>query len=693
MIRCWRLDTPAQTMVLASFDGRLPEVVYWSAPLPGDENLDTLAAAGRIAPAGGMLDEVAEVSLTPERGRQFQGQPGLVAFDAAGVPVRTAFRFASEQDGEALVLGFRDDGTGLDWKLTATPYAESGVIALTLKIAGDGVRPVSLAAPVLPGPQASDEIVTFTGRWTGEFQMNRVPWAQGAHSTAAPGGRTSHERFPGILIPARGTTETGGEAWGLTLAHSGGHTLAAEELPDGRRQIRFGVDLSDADAADFPELTLIAARSGDGLNGVSQGFHEHVRQHVVRFPDPARPRPVHYNCWEAVYFDHKLDQLKALASRAAGLGVERFVLDDGWFGVRDDDTSGLGDWTIDRRKWPDGLTPLIDHVKAEGMEFGLWVEPEMINEDSDLYRAHPHWVLGPADQVRGRNQLVLDFRKPGPAEYIRDAIGRILSDYDIAYLKWDHNRQLPVSDPAQAAAVARLFAAIRADHPNVEIESCSSGGGRVDFEILSLTHRFWASDSNDALERVRIQRGASCFFPPEITGSHVGPRVCHTSGRVLPMEFRAAVAGTRAMGVEMDLAELSDAETEALTAAIARFKARRGLLHTGRLHRLESADPDVIAEMHVARDGSEFALFAAQMDASRQILARPLRLSGLDPAARYRVQLENPGEVTATLNRSDLSPLAKGEAVDLSGTALMQAGLQLPNAFPNTMWTVNGVRL
>ncbi|MEM8787357.1 MAG: alpha-galactosidase [Pseudomonadota bacterium] len=697
MIQCWRLDTPSQTMVLASFDRRLPAVVYWSAPLPGDEDLSALAAQTRLAPSGGMLDLVADVSVAPEQAGGFLGHP---AIHSGGSAHQSIYELEAEDSaGGRLKLDYRDGPTGTLYRVVFAADAETDVIATHAELRPADERDFTIdwmAAPVLPAPQNAAEIIEFSGRWCGEFQTRRVPWSPGSRLRESWEGRTSHTDFCGILIPTHGASETGGEAFGFHLGWSGGHRMVAEELPTGQRQILFGAlqDCSFTVKPDRPYTTpvLYVTRSDQGLGGVSRAYHAHLRRRILKFTDPARPRPVHYNCWEAVYFDHKPQVLMNLATRAADLGVERFVLDDGWFGERDDDTRSLGDWSVDRRKWPDGLAGLIDHVKGLGMTFGLWVEPEMVNEDSQLYRAHPDWMLG-TGRYTGRNQQVLYLRKPEVSEFLFQQIDALLTEYDIDYLKWDHNRALPSIRPDQTEALYGLLARLRRAHPQVEIETCASGGGRVDFGILAHTQRFWASDSNDALERWKIQRGASYFFPPEITGAHVGPRVCHTSGRRLSMPFRAAVAGTRAMGLEMDLSELTDQEAAEAKAAIARFKARRGLLHTGHHYRLDSDDPAVIAEMHVAADGAEFALFAAQMTPSPQEMARPLRLAGLDPAARYRVSLENADQVTATVNRGPLPPLAAGAPVELSGQALMARGLQLPNAFPETMWTVNGAKL
>ena len=658
-------------MVFASFDDALAEVVYWSAPLPESENLEALAASTRQWPTGGTLDAVAGLSICPEPMQGFMGQPGIEG-------ATHAFAFSNDTaEGNSLDLVFESDGTFLSLHVEAFP--DSDVITLSQALSGREAGR-SICAPALPAPAHSDHMIEFSGRWCGEFQRELVLWQVGARRRASREGRTSHTDFPGLIVPCRGCTETQGEAYGYHLAWSGGHEMLAEELPDGRRQVQFTTSGARAD--------LVVSYSGEGLSGLSHNFHRHVRNHILDFPDPDRPRPVHYNCWEAVYFDHKPAVLIDLADRAAALGVERFVLDDGWFGKRDDDTTSLGDWVVDKRKWPDGLTPLIDHVKSLGMEFGLWVEPEMFNIDSDLARAHPDWFA--TSPVAGRGQHVLDLSQPHVSDYLFDQISALFAEYDIGYLKWDHNRALTGTGLTdQAPYLYALFERIREAHPQVEIETCASGGGRVDMGILRHTHRFWASDSNDAKARWDIQRGASFFFPPEITGAHVGPETCHTSGRRFPISYRAGVAGTRAMGLEMDLRELDDSENDLLKSAIARFKSRREILHSGRLVRLDSADPAVSAEMHLLDD--KFVLFAAQLEPSARQLARPLRLARLDPDTMYRVQLENPEDIPDVMNRGYRNPLANG--VTLSGAALMGRGLTVPQAFPDTLWTVTGKKV
>lgn len=685
----WRVDAAGQTIALST-EGGIPEVIYWGPRLPEAEDLAQLALAARNDLTGGMLDRLPALSLSPEPGRAFQGQPGHVLAEADGAPLLPGFRFdRAEVSAGRLALVSTAPGLVLTHVLQAQA---TGTITLQTRLTSD--RPIRvqwLAAPVLPAPQSGD-VIDLHGKWIGEFHLIRTPWSPGIRMREARTGRSGHEHPPYLILAGAGCTNTQGAALGLHYAWSGGHRMVAEELPDGRRQVQFGhASGAETDAGQqFETAELIVACSVDGLNGIGAAFQRDIRDRVVQWPDPKRPRPVHYNCWEAVYFDHKLETLAEIATRAAALGAERFVLDDGWFGRRDDDTSSLGDWTIDRRKWPKGLHPLISHVHSLGMRFGLWFEPEMVNPDSDLYRKHPDWRLGPADQVTGRHQMVLDLGRAEVRENLFQQVSAVLTEYPIDYIKWDHNRLLPVVDAAQAHGIYDLLDRLRAAHPGVEIESCASGGGRIDAGILARTHRVWLSDSNDALERLRIQHGAALFLPSAITGSHVGPRHCHTSGRVLPMAFRAWVAAQRHMGFEMDLRELTEEEALTLARVTAWWKQNRDWTMAGTILRLDSDDPSVTAEMQLASGGGRFVVFAGQAETSRQILPRPLRLTGLEPEGRYEVHLLNPEDAP----RQSRGPNAlKAGPLTLTGQMLMTRGILLPVAWPATMWVVEGRKL
>ncbi|WP_306146292.1 alpha-galactosidase [Roseibium sp. MMSF_3412] len=688
--KTWHLGDSHQSLVLASFADTLPEVVYWGPPLPDTEDLKQLAAASATDVTGGMVDRNAPISLCPEASQTFPGQIGLTGRDPEGRTLAPQFRFESEAStSHGLTLTYADSQHDLNliFELSLTP----GTSLFRMQTRLETAREITvdwLAAPVLPIPAHTGEMIEFSGRWCAEFQTRRLPFAPGARMRDNRTGRSDHAHFPALIACSSATSNTGGEAYAFHYGWSGGHRMVAEELADGRRQVQFGhASASMKKGRSFSTAPLFATYSASGFNGAAIRFQRHLRENIV--VGAREPRPVHYNCWEAVYFDHDLEELKAIATRAAGLGAERFVLDDGWFGLRDDDTSSLGDWVIDKRKYPDGLTPLIAHVKALGLEFGIWFEPEMINEDSELFRARPDWVLGSPDQVRGRQQLVLDLAREDVRAYLYDCIAPVLAQNDIGYIKWDHNRVLPVVDAAQTEGVYALIDRLRADFPHVEIESCASGGGRIDFGILERTQRVWLSDSNDALERQRIQHEAALFLPASVTGSHVGPRVSHTSGRTLNMSLRAWTAAQRYLGFEMDPRELSDEEIATLKEVTGWWKANRNWMMRADILRLDVSDPAMIAEQQLAEDGERFVVFAALLRTSDPILQQPVRLTGLDAGASYRINLVN-REDAPGLSRG--APLLKENTLVASGQYLMSHGLILPWRFPESIWVIEGQR-
>ncbi|MET1412538.1 alpha-galactosidase [Roseibium sp. HPY-6] len=689
--RTWHLGDAHQSLVLASLGDCLPEAVYWGPALPERESYQSLAAAAVTDVTGGMVDRNAPISLNPEASQTFPGQSGLTGRDADGNPLTPRFRFSNETTSEhGLTLVYADTDLELSLVLDLSMDPETSLLQMQTHLESAHKITVDwLAAPVLPVPAHMGEMIEYSGRWCAEFLTRRLPFAPGARVRDNRTGRTDHAHFPALIVCSSQTSNTSGEAYAYHYGWSGGHRMVAEELADGRRQVQFGhASASMKKNHVFRTAPLFATYSGTGFNGAAVRFQKYVRNKLVS--GARMPRPVHYNCWEAVYFDHKLDELKSIASRAADLGAERFVLDDGWFGQRDDDTSSLGDWVVDKRKYPDGLKPLIDHVKSLGLQFGIWFEPEMINEDSDLFRAHSEWVLGSADQPKGRQQLVLDMSRDDVRDYLYDCIAKVLAENDIGYIKWDHNRVLPVVDAAQTEGLYALIDRLRADFPHVEIESCASGGGRVDFGILKRTHRVWLSDSNDALERQRIQHDASLFLPASVTGSHVGPRVSHTSGRTINAKFRAWTAAQRHMGFEMDPRELSDEEAEVLKTVTGWWKANRDWMATADILRLDSADPALFAEQQLAEDGDRFVVFAALVRPSNQILQYPLRLTGLDRNALYRITLINRADATG-LSRG--SPFLKNNDLEASGQYLMSHGLTLPWRFPETIWVLEAKRI
>jgi alpha-galactosidase len=436
--------------------------------------------------------------------------------------------------------------------------------------------------------------MSFTGIWGREFQTRRELLGNGTWIQESRRGRTSHDRFPMLFI------ESETQIFGVTLGFSGNHQMVIDRTDDGQRLVHLGELFEPGEIVLAPGESYRSPIAYAGAD--SQDFHAFVRDELTQWPaGKMSPRPVTLNTWEGNYFDHQMDSLKAQATAAAELGIERFVLDDGWFGKRDNDTTSLGDWDIDARKYPDGLKPLVDHVTGLGMQFGIWFEPEMVNPVSELYKAHPDWALTIEGRpiLESRTQLVLDLTRPEVSDYLFGKIDAVLSNHAVSYIKWDMNRDLThaagrdgkAKTAAQTRAVYALMDRIRAAHPNVEIESCASGGGRIDYGALTRTHRVWTSDCTDALERLEIQRGASVFVPPEILGSHISASPNHQTGRRHTLAFRALVAIAYHLGVELNPLELTDAERDELKVYIETYKRLRDLFHApGASFRMEPLD-------------------------------------------------------------------------------------------------------
>jgi alpha-galactosidase len=676
-------------------------ILHWGSDL-GDETIDTAALVNAVP--NSMFDQPVVASVIPQAARGWRGRPGLSGSRAGrgfsallvldGADQRSADQKSADQKSadqvgsSALTLHMIDADGGLavdvEYELDA-----GGLLLTRARLTNTGDDPYELEnlSLTLPVPARASEGLDLTGRWAKEKQPQRHTIQQGTWLRSARHGRTGHDSTLVIAAGTQGFDFGTGEVWAVHLGWSGNHESMIEQLPDGETVLAVGellapgeVVLQPGDQYETP--TVYAAYSPAGLDGISDQFYSWMR---ARPSHPKRPRPVVLNTWEAVYFRHDLDTLTSLADTAAALGVERFVLDDGWFLGRRSDNAGLGDWFVDPDVWPNGLTPLIDHVRGAGMEFGLWVEPEMVNLDSRLAREHPDWVSGPGGRtsLEWRRQHVLDLVNEDAWNYIFNRLDALLSENDIAYLKWDQNRDQVelghagrASTHAQTAAVYRLFDAVRAAHPNVEIESCSSGGARVDLGILARTDRVWASDTNDALERQTIQRWTELVVPPELVGAHVGPGHSHTTGRTHDLSFRAITALFGHFGIEWDVREASESERGELASAIAFYKQHRTLLHGGRMVRVDY--PDAAAQAHgvVSQDRSEAVFAYATLAASRFEIPPRLRLPGLDDARLYRVSLGLPLAASATLGYGQPPWLASGTVA--SGRVLGELGLPMP---------------
>ncbi|MFF3869144.1 alpha-galactosidase [Micromonospora sp. NPDC001898] len=689
------------SLVLDARGPWLPRVAHWGAelgPLAADD-LSALVDAGVAPVVPSSFDAPTLLSLLPEASAGWSGRPGLAGHRDGG-DWSTAFRLDTldvtddDPTGSARVTVAATDPAAA---LTLTVTVEldpTGLVLLRHTLRNDGDSPYELRelTPVLPVPAVAVELFDLTGRWCRERSPQRHPWPMGAWVREGRHGRTGHDA---TLLLAAGTAGFGfrhGEVWAVHTAWSGDHVTVAERRPTGESTLGGGELLAPgevllAPGASYTTPLLYAAWSGAGLDGLSDVLHAHLR---ARPGHPRSPRPVTLNVWEAVYFDHDLDRLRALADHAARIGVERFVLDDGWFRGRRHDWAGLGDWHVDETVWPHGLQPLIDHVRGHGMQFGLWVEPEMVNPDSDLFRAHPDWVLSAPGRLppEWRHQQVLDLARPDAYDHLLGLLDALLTGHDgIAYLKWDHNRDLTEAGHAgrpgvhaQTLAVYRLLDELRRRHPGVEIESCSSGGARVDLEILRRTDRVWASDCNDALERLAIQRWTGLLLPPELVGSHVGPERSHTTGRVHELGFRAATALFGHFGIEWDISAVGYVERTELAAWVALYKRLRPLLHSGRVVRVDHPDPAVWAHGVVAADGSRAVYAVTRLATSVAQIPGPVRLPGLDRARRYAVRPAAGVPEPAVLQLAEPGWLPGG--VTLPGVVLGSVGLQLPALHP-----------
>lgn len=695
------LKTDETELVLDAAIGARPSILYWG-PVLSSTNPEELAllSVRQWAHGGAAIDVPA--SLSNELGAGVPGPPGFIAHrnSTDWAAIFKLNRIVRKSD-HAVTLICNDENTRLQAQYDIALDPESHVLSARTSITNFDETPLTIdwcAALCIPLNRRLTKLMTFTGRWAMEFQQQEVSAFHGSYLRENKSGRTSHDNFPGLIATTEFTSEKSETAAGFHLGWSGNNRVRVDRHSDGRAFIQMGElfhpgEMELANGETYTTPTLYAAWSGNGLNRLSQQFHTHLTNSVMDGRIESKARPVHYNTWEAVYFNHSEERLIALAEKAASVGVERFVLDDGWFGARRNDCAGLGDWWVSDEVYPNGLGPLADRVRDLGMEFGIWFEPEMVNPDSDLYRAHPDWILEAVgvEQVPSRNQFTLNLTRPEVSDYLFEKISAIVSEYDVAYIKWDMNRDIhhPGSSGRgaihrQTRAVYALMKRLRDTHPHLEIETCSSGGARSDFGVLQNTDRIWLSDSNDALDRQYIQRGASYFFPLKVLGSHIGPRVCHITQRTLSMELRAATAMFGHMGLELNLFEESDEDLTVLQRAVALHKEHRELIHEGDFVRLDSSDYLNMVGV-IAKDRNEAIFSCAKTKGHSTTLPGRFRLAGLDASKRYRVRI-----IWPTANVSVTSPsivdAAKlsGEGSVFSGEALLMHGVQLPLMYPES---------
>lgn len=667
--RVWLLRTPHSAYALACpstvtvHHQEIPDPllhVYWGEPV-------TLADAVHIATVRrqrwsrrGFESPLDGSEEYPVQGGMRFGRPALAA--RFGTVRSVEWRLAGStmtRDGDTHQLTVEFADGPLNVALHYRIRADSDVIerwAVATNTGGDVVELARFdsAAWTLPERDAY-RFSHLSGRWSAETQLRHQELTDGEFVIGSRRGTTSHQANPWYAVDDGTATEESGTVYSGALAWSGVWQFAAQRLSHGGVQV-----IGGAGHDGFGPYRLAAGESltapvfaglytSGGFGAASRAWHAYQLGHVL--PNADADRPVLYNSWEATGFDVNEENQKALAALAARIGCELFVMDDGWFGARVDDHAGLGDWTVNPDRFPNGLAPLIDEVHRLGMDFGIWVEPEMVNPDSDLYREHPDWVYHFPERTRHtmRHQLVLNLARPDVAEWMYERLDALLSDNDIQFVKWDMNR--PFTEPGWPAEtdnperlwldhVHNLYAVLdrlRAKHPGVAFESCSGGGGRIDMGILARTDQVWTSDNTDAPDRLIIQHGYSQVYPARAMSCWVTDVPNFLDPRTVPLSFRFHVAMAGVLGVGGDLSEWSADELDEAAELIARYKAVRSIVQHGQLYRLRPPSSGLSAVQYVTADRSQ-AVVLAFLGAQRFGERPPvLRLAGLDPAARYQV--------------------------------------------------------
>ena len=607
-------------------------------------------------PAVGALNAHGD-DVTDLRVVSFRTVPGKPALP--GLP---ATYTESPSEADTLIVLLADTQTGLQTEAAYTVFAASGVIARSLNIRNTGSWPLrltSVQSASVPFWSADLDLIHLKGAWARERVIVRRPAGEGEYRISSARGASGHEENPFLALCDRNADEFSGRVWAASLVYSGSFQASCSvdntehaRLSIGMNPAVFSWLLAPGESFQSPEAVLVF--SDAGLNGMSQQYHALYRTRLARGIWRDRSRPVLINNWEGTYFSFTEKRLLAIAEKAKEIGVELFVLDDGWFGKRNSDNCSLGDWTVNRRKLPSGLSGLSEKINALGLRFGLWFEPEMVSPDSKLYRAHPDWCLHVPGRSRteARNQLILDLSRPEVQDYIISAVSGVLSSASIGYVKWDMNRNmteafseaLPPERRMETQhrymlGLYRVLETITSSFPNVLFESCSGGGGRFDPGMLHYMPQTWTSDDTDAVERLKLQYGTSVVYPASSMGAHVSAVPNHQTGRSASLRMRGDVALAGNFGFELDLTRMSQQDLAEAADLVARVKSLRDLTRTGTSWRLLSPfEGNDTAWAFVSEDRKE-VLFCAYRTLSAPLTPPVrIRLRGLLPDAWYKTE-------------------------------------------------------
>lgn len=660
--KVFRLDGGAVTYAFGvNADGRL-QTLYWGSALAADDRLPT-----PVRVAENSSNETS-ITLTPFEypgfGAGLTVEPALKISFPDGVR-DLDLRYASHQlSGDRIVITLKDVGRAVYVTLTYAMDAATGILARSAEVenrTGSWLQIDQMAAASLNLPYSDDYRVSYlTGRWAGEFALQTRPVSPGSTVIESRKGVTSHQANPWIALARGMTEEESGPVWFGALAWSGTWRISVDmdslggiRATAGYNPFDFAYRLKPGERLASP--VFHAGFSSEGYGGASRLFHSYQRTRILPGAPNLRPRPVLYNSWEATEFAVDERGQMALAEKAASIGVERFVVDDGWFGARNDSRAGLGDWFVNAKKFPNGLTPLIKHVNGLGMEFGLWVEPEMVNPDSDLYRAHPDWVIHFPGRARSeaRDQLVLNLARKDVYDYLLRVLDKLLADNHIAFLKWDHNRAWSEPGWPQVAPgeqqrlyvayvnnLYKLLGELRRRHPQVEIESCASGGGRVDLGVMALTDQVWVSDNTDPYDRLLIQDGFSQAYAPAIMMAWVTDAPNFVNQRVTSLEYRFLSAMQGSLGIGANLNHWKAEDFDKAKRLVAEYKRIRVTVQQGKLYRLVSPRGGAArsSTMSVSQDGKQAVVFAFLHSGGMRDPEPRIQLRGLDPKAMYALR-------------------------------------------------------
>ena len=601
--------------------------------------------------------------------------------------------YLNDGDGaQTLKITLRDKVKDLCVDLYYTVFDFSGAIARWTVIRNEGKQAVKLTRAMsasLQFPDKDFDLIHLHGAWAREFNVERTPVMHTTQSVQSFRGSSSHLHNPFAVLARKDAGEDSGEVYGLSLIYSSNFLIETDVDAFDTLRVNAGINdrafawtLQSGESFATPECVLVY--SNKGLGEMSRTYHKLYRRNLARGKYRDKARPVLLNSWEGVYMDFTGEKLKSMARSAAKLGIELFVLDDGWFGARNDDTCALGDWVVNEKKLGCTMKQLVDDIRAEGIEFGLWFEPEMISPDSDLYRAHPDWCLHQKKRAPslGRHQLILDMTRKDVRDYVVDIVSSVLSSADIRYVKWDMNRNMAEVGSAQLPAerigeiyhryilgVYEVMERITSAFPDVLFESCSGGGGRFDAGILYYMPQNWTSDDSDAIQRLNIQYGCSMVYPPSVMTCHVSAVPNHQVGRITPLHTRANVAMQGSFGYELDMEKLTEEERSEVAAQIVEYKKMRDIVITGSFYRLISpVNSNEYAFEQVSEDGRTVILTYVKKLNNPNPAVRRVRLKGLEANAQY---------------------VCEQTGLEVSGDTLMNAGVNLPDTrqdFDSVRW-------